>query len=244
MKGLSYIPSSKKLASVYYNLQFAQKKESDKSIALYSQWVRLDPRLGEILVAYIAKFWKSHHPISLNEEIKKQVWPQALGVILEQTKLYFFKQSKSSQSSKKKLKEKLYEMKEDLALFQSWYECVMCSIKPASGELFFFEIYSIGSSLFHKEVFHTTKSYRKWGYLGKELMLNKTISLGKTLIPSEQRKCILENLIQKKKTITVKEYLSELDFQVHPKQAQMDLKNHKKLKPRGYTRSRVYLVKK
>ena len=228
MKGLSSVPNLKKLSSVYYDLQFAEEKKLDKEIALYSQWVRLDPRLGEILVSYMANFWEKHNPIFLNKEIKKQVWPQALGVILEQTELFFLRK----------------KTKDPISLFRAWYSCVMCDIKPACNELFFFETYPIGSTLFYEQASHAIKSYRKWGYLGKALMLNKTISLGKTLIPSKQRKVILKNLLKKRKTLTVKEYLSELNLQVHPKQAQMDLKNNKKLSPKGYTRNRVYIVKK
>ncbi len=225
MKGLISIPTHKKLASVYYKLQLA-RVQTEKNITLYSQWVRLDARLGEILIAYIAKYWKAHHPILLNKCIKTQIWPSVFGVLLEQTKLYF--------STNK--------TNDDLLLFKSWSECVMCGIEPASQELFFFDAYSIGSSLFYQEASHFTKIYRKWGYLGKDLMLNKTISTGKTLMSSQQRKTILEGLIQKRKAITVNDYLSELNFQVHRKQAQMDLKEHKKLKPKGHTRNRIYFV--
>ena len=62
MKGLKQIPSVRQLSFAYSFLQQTREKISDRKLILYSQWARLDPRLGEILVQYMSHFWKQHHP--------------------------------------------------------------------------------------------------------------------------------------------------------------------------------------
>src|SRR4051812_43370242 len=103
MKGLAKIPSSSKLASAYKSLQ--SDSFSERDLAIWSQWSRLDPRLGEILVKAISSTWKNLSPVKLNAEIKNQPWPAALGVLLD-----FAKEEILS---------------DDKSLFKSWSNCVM-----------------------------------------------------------------------------------------------------------------------
>ena len=230
MKGLKKIPSTRQLAKVYSILQDMKKeKVSEKQLALYSQWSRLDPRLGEIVVQHIAWCWKQYHPIKLNSAIGSQVWPAALGVLLNHVPIYF-------QQKEKNWKE--------FDLFKKWSGCVMDSVPPAKNELFFINLYLPNSKFLYREAFYSTKLYKQYGYLGKELLINKAKPAHKTLIPAKQRKVILNELLKTKKTLTVKEYLRELGFQLHPKQAQRDLQNHPRLQAYGNTKNKVYYKRK
>ena len=226
MKGLKRIPSTRQLAKVYSILQDMKKEKiPEKQLALYSQWSRLDPRLGEIMVQHLAWCWKQYHPIKLNCAIRSQVWAPAMGVLLNHVPIYY-------QQKEKNWKE--------LGFFKKWSDCVMDSVPPAKNELFFINLYNIGSSFLYEEAFYSTKIYKQYGYLGKELLINKAKPAQRTFIPAPQRKVILNELIKTKKTLTVKEYLRELNFQIHHKQAQRDLQNHPRLQAYGNTKNRMY----
>ena len=56
----------------------------------------------------------------------------------------------------------------------------------------------------------------------KDLLINKTQPSKKTLISSEQRKAIIDDLLKSHKKFTVRDYLEKVDFQIHPRQAQRD----------------------
>ena len=88
MKGLKKIPSTTQRLKAYKALQFSPHSVQIKELALWSQWVRLDPRLGEILVRHLGQFWSSINPQELNQTLQKQIWPSAFGVLVEQTLYY------------------------------------------------------------------------------------------------------------------------------------------------------------
>ena len=227
MKALKHIPSIKQLSFAYSTLQHKKTKILDQKLALYSQWVRLDPRLGEIIIQHIAQCWSQYNPVTLHKQICRQAWPAVFCVLLEQVPFYF----------------KQKNLKANLSLFQKWAECIKDSIDPAPNELFFISLYPLGSKSLMESATHATQIYKKWGYFEKELLINKAVPPKKTLILAKQRRLILNELLKRKRKITVKEYLSELNFQVHIKQAQRDLKTHPFLKAYGQTRARIYIYK-
>lgn len=226
MKGLKHIPSTRQLALAYSALR--RGEVSDSKLVLYSQWTRLDPRLGELIVQYIAGFWKEVHPVCLNSCIQNQVWPAVFGVLLDHVPFYY---------KKKKIKN------QELVLFRKWADCVMAGIQPVSGELFFIDIYSTGSKLMYEEAFYSGQIYRKWGYFGKDLMINKMDFSQKTLISFQQRREILNHLLKRKQKLRVEDYIKELNFQIHRRQAQRDLKNHPLLCSHGNTANKIYYRK-
>lgn len=227
MKGLSRIPNQKQLSKAYKNLQFSPDSVCIRDLALWSQWVRLDPRLGEVLIEHISKFWKKYNPVELNQKLKQQVWSAAFGILLEQVPFYYSLYLKNR--------------KWDQKLFSQWSKCVMTGISPAKGELFFIGIYKAGGKLIKEEFFYSIKPYRQWGYFAKDLLINKAQSTQKTLISTPQRKAILDELIKSYKKITVQDYLEKMNFQIHRRQAQRDLQNHKKLKSQGRTKGKFYI---
>lgn len=223
MKGLGSIPNQKKLSKAYKALQAFPHSVCVKDLVLWSQWARLDPRLGEILIEYISKFWQKQNPVEINQRLKQQAWPAAFGVLLEQVPFYYSQHLKNKK------------------LFLYWSKCVMTDIPRAKGEQFFIGIYKAGGKLVKEECFYSIKPYRQWGYFSKDLLINKVLSTDKTLIPLSQRQVILDELLKSHKKITVQDYLEKMNFQIHRRQAQRDLKNHKKLKPQGQTKGKHYV---
>ena len=159
MKGLKKIPSQRQFLQAYKALQLMPDSVSIKKLVLWSQWTRLDPRLGEILVAYLAKFWQIHKPLEINQELKKQVWPAVFGVLLEQAPFCRSQNLKNKKSERKR--------------FFYWAKSAMLDISPANNELFFIGLYKVGGKLAQEECFCSIKPYRKWGYFSKELLINK-----------------------------------------------------------------------
>lgn len=227
MKGLNKIPNQKQLSKAYKVLQVLPHSVCVKDLALWSQWVRLDPRLGEILIEYLSKFWEKQNPVEINQYLKRQAWPAAFGVLLEQVPFYYSQKMKNQQWNKK--------------LFLYWSKCVMTDITRAKGEQFFIGIYKAGGKLVKEECFYSIKPYRQWGYFSKDLLINKALSTNKTLMPFSQRQVILDELLKSHKKITVQDYLEKMNFQIHRRQAQRDLKNHKKLKLQGQTKGKYYI---
>ncbi|MBI3535142.1 MAG: hypothetical protein HY072_06620, partial [Deltaproteobacteria bacterium] len=155
MKGLESIPTPNDLLKAYNTLQFKQKMLLPSKLAFWSQWSRFDPRLAEIIVFYISKNWKDISALTLNREIKKQPWPGVLGVLLEQVILF----------AGFSLNEKV--------LFRNWARFVMTGVSKASFELFFIGLRSLGGRLSLQDAVLSHKTYKKWGYFGRELLINK-----------------------------------------------------------------------
>ena len=118
---------------------------------------------------------------------------------------------------------------------------MMTDISCAKGEQFFIGIYKAGGKLMEEECFYSIRPYRRWGYFSKDLLINKAQSTKKTLISIPQRKAILDELLKSHKKITVQDYLEKMNFQIHRRQAQRDLKSHKRLKPQGQTKGKYYI---
>ena len=227
MKGLSRIPNQKKLVKAYRALQAFPHSVDVEDLVLWSQWARLNPRLGEILVEHISKFWQKHNPVEINQKLEQQAWPAAFGVLLEQVPFYYSQYLKNKKWNK--------------TLFLNWSKCVMTDISCAKGEQFFIGIYKAGGKLMEEECFYSIRPYRRWGYFSKDLLINKAQSTKKTLISIPQRKAILDELLKSHKKITVQDYLEKMNFQIHRRQAQRDLKSHKRLKPQGETKGKYYI---
>ena len=228
MKGLKKIPNQRQLSQAYKALQFSPQSVQIKDVVLWSQWTRLDPRLGEILIEYLSKFWQKHNPVEINQQLKQKVWPAVFGVLLEQVPFYCSQYLKNRKWDKK--------------LFFHWSKCAMTHISPAKNEQFFIGLYKAGGQLVKEECFYAIKPYRQWGYFSKDLLINKALPPKKTLISVSQRKAIINELLKSHKRITIRDYLEKINFQIHRRQAQRDLKNYKQLQAYGNTKNRYYKV--
>ncbi len=230
MKGLEKIPATKNLADAYDTLLGDKVGTGsgipELKIALWTQWSRFDPRLAEILVEFISRRWEAIPPLPLRKALLDSPWPSAFGVIFENT-----------------LSAGLIPPGQR-RVFRHWGAVVLSGVAPASNEQFFFGIRKVGGSEMMKDVVESSKSYLKWGYFGRELLLNKAApSESRTELPATARERFLRELISGRNRITVNDYREALDHRVSRRQAELDLARSKDLIPVGNTRGRFYRVR-
>jgi len=228
MRGLESIPSLKELQKAYGVLQ-SKKICTERSLALYSQWARFDPRLAEILVSKILSNWKNWNALFIQQELKKQPWPLALALLCEQAQDY----GKQNQDDEK--------------IFTHWKQMIFVVFPKPHFEQYFIGLRAIAGKAMLDDAQFSLSSYKKWGYLGREVLINKsnaqhTLDTKKTptRLKAPQRKMILDKLLLEMTSVKVTDYLQALNFGASRRVAEMDLKAHKDLKPIGYTRSRIY----
>jgi len=118
----------------------------------------------------------------------------------------------------------------------------MSNIEKANNEIFFFGLFKFAGDQMKKEAIYASKPFTNWGYLGRDIMINKWASQKVTTTGPKARLQLLEELIHTQKIIKVEDYLERLKFSVSVRQAQRDLKNHPQLKPVGFTRNKFYQV--
>ena len=231
MKGLRDIPTNNQLQTAYDHLQSPNKAVSEDRLALWSQWTRFDPRLGEILVNHVAQQWKQIHPARLNLELFSQPWPAVFGVILEQCELLFKSREKKQNSHLNHL-------------FSHWSRCTMTDIQPARNEQFFIGVNAFAGRQVQKLPLRSIKAYSKWGYLGDTILINKYQKDETLTLPSlPVRQATMDGLMISLKKFTVNDYINALGRSINRRQAQRDLSTNEKLIAKGSTRGRYYLAR-
>lgn len=224
MKGLTAIPRLEQLQEAYAFLQDPKENPSCEDLALYCQWSRFDSRLGEQLVDYFSRHWGKLSPVEFNEAMQKQIWPQTLGLLLEQTQILILKKQKT--------------------LFKHWKTCALSGIEPQSLGQYFIGTRAFAGELAFEDALFSTRPYLKWGFIGRESLLKKNIPLKSvTLLPPGTRRALLRSLLQEKSRITLRDYLLALNHQVSMRQAELDLAAHPALHAVGNTRARFYRKK-
>jgi hypothetical protein len=226
MIGLPEIPSVRETQAAYARFQDpAGPPVSECELALWSQWSRFDPRLAEQWVGTVSRNWRELSPVRLNEQLHLHPWPSAAGVLLEQAQLFSVWPDGASRRA-----------------FVRWMDCVMSGIAPAPGELYFLGLRSFAGQASRKDAEAALKPYRKWGYLGREILLNKAASLRPdiTLAPPSTRHQALSGLLASRTRFTVQDYIDELDGMVSRRQAELDLQRDPRIHASGNTRARIY----
>lgn len=224
MTGLEAIPGQRDLLGTYERIQ-AGIPLSVPELALWSQWARFDPRLGEQWIGVVLRDWRGISAIDLNRELLSQPWPAAVGVLLEQA-LAFGPWPAPERR-----------------LFRDWSRLVMSGVAAVDGAgQFFIGLRAFGGQAMRRDAENALKPYLRWGYLGKEVLRNKASSAAKssTTAPRELRDRILGELIRAGRSFSVSDYLAALGFCVSRRQAELDLRGDPRLEWRGHTRSRVY----
>lgn len=231
MTGLEKVPSTDDVRKVY-DILLAEKISGsidlpEEMLALWTQWSRFDPRLAEILVEFFALNWEKIAPIALRKRLLLLPWPQAFGVLAENV-------TASGILSP-----------DDRRTFQRWASTILSDTPPARFEQFFLGLRKIAGGEMLKDVLGSSKTYLKWGYFGRDLLVNKASHLpSRTLLSPETRRRLLHELMEGRERITVGDYQLALDYRVSRRQAEIDLSREKRLSPVGNTRGRFYRVTK
>lgn len=230
MRGLPYIPDSIRLAHAYDLIRSARVALPPAELALFSQWCRLDPRLGEQLVEHIARHWSRIDPHLLRDALEHQPWPSAMGVLLEQAALH------------------AHLSRRDASRLRSFSKLTLHGLPLGEGGSFFIATRAFAGRLAAQDAELSLKIYLKWGYLGRELMLNskaRPAVRSRTLLAAAHRAKVLGQLIEESRDsgapISVRSYREALGNAVGLRQAELDLAADPRLRPRGRTRGRVYL---
>jgi len=198
---------------------------AEKDWAEFAQWGRFDPRLAEMWIAALSKYWKTLNPIQLMTENLKTNTPAVMGLLLDQCE--GFKISKAERS-----------------VFRAWKNLVLTGVEIASGKLFLIGIHPFASPL--SEFQFASKLYTRWGFGGKDIFVNKFLSVQKnvqkSILEPEKRLLLLKHLIQSKKRFSVNDYILACENRISRRVAQKDLASHQSLKSSGDTRARFYFV--
>ncbi|MBL7542626.1 MAG: hypothetical protein JNL11_02365 [Bdellovibrionaceae bacterium] len=229
MKGLQAIPSHFELVRTYNILQ--EQKLTEKNLLDCFQWVRFDPRLGEILVQKISNEWKSLNPFMIYQELQNKIWPSVMGVLMD------FAECKITQKDKK--------------YFKAWKMCVLHKLPKLDYQQFYIGLSAFAGKKVSSQIDHSNKIFKKWNFYGTHLMFNKEQMqsrqpvLQKSFLSKTQRLNLLNQWISKsKKEFSVSDYLAILPIPVSRRVAEMDLQKHPQLKRHGFTRGRSYSVRK
>ena len=107
------------------------------------------------------------------------------------------------------------------------------------------QIFLIASPRTHADAEGAMESFKKWGYFGRDVFLNKFSlhqkKIQKTGLGPSERKRILLALLKSKERIQVRDYVSACGDLISNRVAQKDLKATKGLKCVGKTRAKFYI---
>ena len=218
------IPSESEIESAFHNLR--TKTVSEKNWITYSQWTRFDPRLGEVWLTSFYKNWQKINPVFLQQQNLEADNPAVLGVLLDQCEAFLIEKSLCS-------------------LFRTWKKVAVNGVKPAPGEIFLIGLHPFASESLLNEMVYASEIYRRWGFGGKDMFINKFAekqkTIQKSILGSATRREILGQLIKSQERITVSDYLLACEWRVSRRVAQKDLSESPKIIPRGKSRGRFYI---
>ncbi len=238
--GLLNIPQLTDLKEAYDSLLHLEPKDPGiDQIALFSQWARFDARLAEIWIHYLEPHWGLLNPLDLNTTLLKQPWPAAAGLLLEFVQTLIEAKSKENRINKS-------VNSQDLEKFRLWKRLVTYQISPAEWEFFFIGLHKIGGKIMFEDACFSLKEYRDWGFLGRDILVQKTSSSHfkvQAHIEKEVRLQILQQLLRASPRITVKKYWEAIGQCISLRQAERDLSNSPILEAVGQTQARYYRMK-
>jgi hypothetical protein len=92
------------------------------------------------------------------------------------------------------------------------------------------------------------RAYAKWGFFGKDWLINKALSFrshqnSPTQLGASAREAIRTSLLSEKKRIQVEDYLERLGFAVSRRIAQLDLARDSRFEKIGNTRAAFFRPK-
>lgn len=214
------IPTEEDLSVAYDSLLPSAEILAVPELVRYALWSRFDPRLGEIWLTYVHTNWKAYNPIDLRVQILESAWPAVTGVLLDFAKSAHVKDT----------------------LFGLWASLVTEGLPKSNNELFFIGLRQLGGKAMFEDAAYSSEEYRKWGFLGRESLINKKQKL---VVRPPVRLLMLDALIESnpRNRIRTADYWSLLGKCISKRQAERDLKNHPSLRSVGRTKAK-YFVKK
>jgi len=220
------LPSIADLQKAYEALQWSKAPLAVKDLSVYAQWVRLDSRLGELLINHVLLSFNALNPFLLWRANCGCPFPQVLPVVLEFAII----------------QARMILGKEEQKAFQAWCKVVTRGVTPAPTQMFFIDgRLNPTRSLLEAE--NSLKPFLRWGFFSSESLLPAKVSEKialPTLMPKANRLEILRRLLTTRTSITVADYMRACSGQIHRRTAERDLSQYPQLKRQGFTRNRSY----
>lgn len=214
MRGLSPLPSSSALALATETLLAAlhargARLPSEEDLALWSQWVRFDPRLGEVWIQWVAQSWSRLDALALNSAFEAQPWPAVAGVLLDHVRIRDPR-------------------------FRAWRSLALAGIRPAHRgalEQFFIGLRAFAGEAGRQDILEAARPFEKWGYGARDLLLNKAFARKDHTWMSRSKRLAKLRVLQKKfaregRILRASDYLREMRGAVSQRQAQLDLQTY------------------
>jgi hypothetical protein len=222
------VPSRPQLLEAYDRLQWDTEAPQAESLVRWAHWTRLDARLAEIFVLFLAQKFRQIHPVSLWEENQKSPLPQALAVLVDFARAEL-KRGPSIQNS---------------GAFQNWAKAVQWKLPKCAAQMFFLREGRPKPEQSGADIERSLRPYIKWGFFGAEGPVSgKKKGKAFTTLSSSARASILLELAKTRQPFTVKDYVHACGGQIHVRTAERDLRKKNELSLRGNTRARKYQAK-
>ncbi len=226
MKGADRIPLLSDLAGPYEALQKKDHIPTTAELLLWAQWIRFDPRLGEIFTRWLSQHWQIIHPLAMNVEILKSPWPAVWGVLLDQVEALLRLEKRCIGS--------------ELQRWKAWKKLMLAEVQPDSPQLFYFQLVSPVGKIAQEWVNQPSRDFAAWGYFANDAWINKAPWAKRTAVKTEVRLRVLQRLAKSGEPFTTRAYIEALGGRVTWRQAQRDLQSFPRLHSEGATKDRTW----
>lgn len=217
------LPDRERLIEFYDMFQSNPLQVQALDLVQFTQMSRFDPRSSEIITVYLSKYYFKLNPLDVRDLNLKSKSPQALCVVLDIVSLYYQSQLGTN--------------------WEGFKHCIQVGLPKAPFQSYYVGLYGINPKQSLKQISRNLTVFENWGFYCDDLPLRKKWqNRNKTLISKKLRLEHLKILLKTHPHLTVRDYLSSLNFSIHPRQAERDLKSYPKIKFIGNTKGRIYYL--
>jgi hypothetical protein len=177
--------------------------------------LRYDPRLLSILLQFILIHFERINPLRLRMQMRAMRWPQALLVVLE------FAKTETDAA--------------ELRYLADYLAAGYARVEP--NERFFLDAERPASRIALRRLGRNLAAYARWGFIGHERPVADPITkraVGR--YDARTRSQILGELIERRRELTLADYLAAVDHAISRQQALADLRAHPRLRVEGHGR--------
>ena len=211
------VPTEDHLARIYYELAelgaacVGEKrtwpyltKSAEELFALAAEMSRYDPRLFDILVAFLGRNWRVINPSELRSFYPSMETPQVVAVMAE-----FLLAQQAVPEEKRYFLRYLQE-----------------GLEPVPLQLYYRDLYRPGGNLMKRAEETPLREYKRWGFLAREAPAEG--EAGRRTMGSrdaEARRNILLRLLKEGRRIRLADYMAALDNKISRQQALLDIRS-------------------
>jgi len=214
---LKGIPKGNHLARMYYELAAAgapcvgerrpwpyRPAGLEELFCLGADMSRYDPRLFDILVAFLSRSWKELNPAAVRALYAGMRTPQTVAVMAEF--------ARSQQALPEEKRYFLRYLQEGLA--------------PVPMQLYYQHLYRPGGNLMRRAAEEALREYKAWGFLAREApSLDEADRRTMGSRDADARRNILMQLLKERGRIRMSDYIEALGGKISRQQALIDMRS-------------------